>query len=273
MRARRCRCRGSRAADDGRRVTTCCSELAPVAALARCARRSRRRAGAGRDVAAVAAAPRRGPRDAADSRRRSPARAATRIAALELATDLRPTSTPAPPAACAARRQQLGARRRRRRGRVAVRRRGAGGRGGRAGRALRRPGGPAARQHAGGARDSRAARDVYIANVLKCRPPEQPHAGAAPRSTACRPYLDRQIALIAPEADRRAGQERGEHAARRPTRRSRSLRGRVHRYRGVPLVVTYHPAYLLRNLPDKAKAWDDLLLARADASRPAAGAG
>ncbi len=41
-----------------------------------------------------------------------------------------------------------------------------------------------------------------------------------------------------------------------------SLRGRVHRYRGVPLIVTYHPAYLLRNLPDKAKAWEDLLLAR-----------
>ena len=42
-----------------------------------------------------------------------------------------------------------------------------------------------------------------------------------------------------------------------------SLRGRVHRYRGVPLVVTYHPAYLLRTLPDKAKAWEDLCLARA----------
>jgi DNA polymerase len=42
-----------------------------------------------------------------------------------------------------------------------------------------------------------------------------------------------------------------------------SLRGRVHRYKGVPLIVTYHPAYLLRNLPDKAKAWEDLCLARA----------
>ena len=41
-----------------------------------------------------------------------------------------------------------------------------------------------------------------------------------------------------------------------------SLRGRVHRYKGVPLIVTYHPAYLLRNLPDKAKAWEDLCLAR-----------
>ena len=39
-----------------------------------------------------------------------------------------------------------------------------------------------------------------------------------------------------------------------------SLRGRVHRYAGVPLIVTYHPAYLLRNLPDKAKAWEDLVL-------------
>ena len=41
-----------------------------------------------------------------------------------------------------------------------------------------------------------------------------------------------------------------------------SLRGRLHRYRGVPLVVTYHPAYLLRNLPDKSKAWADLVFAR-----------
>ncbi len=48
-----------------------------------------------------------------------------------------------------------------------------------------------------------------------------------------------------------------------------SLRGRVHDYRGVPLVVTYHPAYLLRNLPDKAKAWEDLLLARATVARSA----
>jgi DNA polymerase len=41
-----------------------------------------------------------------------------------------------------------------------------------------------------------------------------------------------------------------------------SLRGRLHRYQGVPLIVTYHPAYLLRNLPDKAKAWEDLCFAR-----------
>ena len=49
-----------------------------------------------------------------------------------------------------------------------------------------------------------------------------------------------------------------------------SLRGRVHRYRGVPLIVTYHPAYLLRNLPDKAKAWEDLLLARRTRRRSSA---
>ena len=46
-----------------------------------------------------------------------------------------------------------------------------------------------------------------------------------------------------------------------------SLRGRVYRYEGVPLIVTYHPAYLLRNLPDKAKAWEDLLLARRTMAR------
>ena len=78
--------------------------------------------------------------------------------------------------------------------RMAVRRRGAGRRGGRAGRALRRTGRPAARQHAGGARRSRAAANVYIANVLKCRPPG--NRTPEPREVeACRPYLDRQIEL------------------------------------------------------------------------------
>lgn len=101
---------------------------------------------------------------------------------------------------------------------------------------------------------------VYIANVLKCRPPgnRAPEPGEA---EACRPYLDRQIALIEPKAIVALGKSAatvllGVDAT------IASLRGRVHRYRGVPLIVTYHPAYLLRNLPDKAKAWEDLILAR-----------
>jgi uracil-DNA glycosylase len=104
------------------------------------------------------------------------------------------------------------------------------------------------------------AQRVYIANVLKCRPPNNrtPEPGEA---EACRPYLERQIELIAPKVIVALGKSAatlllGHEAS------IASLRGRVHRYRDVPLVVTYHPAYLLRNLPDKAKAWEDLLLAR-----------
>jgi DNA polymerase len=102
--------------------------------------------------------------------------------------------------------------------------------------------------------------NVYIANVLKCRPPN--NRAPEPREVeSCRPYLDRQIALIQPRLIVALGKSAattllGVEAT------IASLRGRVHRYGGVPLIVTYHPAYLLRNLPDKAKAWEDLLLAR-----------
>ncbi len=81
---------------------------------------------------------------------------------------------------------------------------------------------------------------------------------------ACRPYLDRQIALIRPKLIVALGKSAATTLLDIDATIA-SLRGRVHRYRGVPLVVTYHPAYLLRNLPDKAKAWEDLLLARRDA--------
>jgi DNA polymerase len=103
-------------------------------------------------------------------------------------------------------------------------------------------------------------RDTYIANVVKCRPPGN-RTPTLDEATACAAYLDRQIDLVAPKiivalgktaATRLLGQEAS----------LASLRGRVHSYRGRPLVVTYHPAYLLRTLPDKAKTWDDLLLAR-----------
>jgi len=102
--------------------------------------------------------------------------------------------------------------------------------------------------------------NVYIANVVKCRPPgnRTPEPG---ETAACRPYLDRQIALLSP----RVIVALGKSAATTLLDVDGTiggLRGRVHRYDGVPLIVTYHPAYLLRNLPDKAKAWEDLLLAR-----------
>jgi DNA polymerase len=101
---------------------------------------------------------------------------------------------------------------------------------------------------------------VYIANVLKCRPPG--NRTPEPREVdACLPYLDRQIELIAPRLIVALGKSAATSLLNVDATIG-SLRGRVHRYRDVPLIVTYHPAYLLRNLPDKAKAWEDLLLAR-----------
>jgi uracil-DNA glycosylase len=102
--------------------------------------------------------------------------------------------------------------------------------------------------------------NVYIANVVKCRPPgnRTPEPG---ETDACRPYLDRQIALIRPRLIVALGKSAATTLLDVDATIG-SLRGRVHDYRGVPLVVTYHPAYLLRNLPDKAKAWEDLLFAR-----------
>jgi uracil-DNA glycosylase len=102
--------------------------------------------------------------------------------------------------------------------------------------------------------------NVYIANVLKCRPPN--NRTPEPREVeSCRPYLDRQIALIKPKIIVALGRSAATTLLNMDASIA-SLRGRVHRYQGVPLVVTYHPAYLLRNLPDKAKAWEDLLFAR-----------
>ncbi len=103
-------------------------------------------------------------------------------------------------------------------------------------------------------------REVYIANVVKCRPPGN-RTPAAEEALACAPFLDRQIELIGP----RLIVALGKTAAVRLLNTEASLgslRGRVHDYRGTPLIVTYHPAYLLRSLPEKAKAWEDLLFAR-----------
>ncbi len=101
---------------------------------------------------------------------------------------------------------------------------------------------------------------VYIANVLKCRPPGN-RKPAPEEVSACRPYLERQIALLQPKIILALGSVASLTLLDADTSVSR-LRGRVHRYQGIPLVVTYHPSYLLRSLPEKAKAWDDLCLAR-----------
>ena len=102
--------------------------------------------------------------------------------------------------------------------------------------------------------------NVYIANVLKCRPPgnRTPEPGEV---DACRPYLERQIALIRPQLIVALGKSAASLLLGTDASIA-SLRGRVHRFRDVPLVVTYHPAYLLRSLQEKAKAWEDLLFAR-----------
>ena len=107
--------------------------------------------------------------------------------------------------------------------------------------------------------------NVYIANVVKCRPPGN-RTPSLEEADACAAFLDRQIELIQP----RLIVALGKVAARRMLGRDTtlgSLRRTVHDYRGIPLVVTYHPAYLLRNLPDKAKAWEDLCFAVETMSR------
>ena len=101
---------------------------------------------------------------------------------------------------------------------------------------------------------------VYIANVVKCRPPENRNP-TTEESDACMPHLDRQIALTKP----RLLVALGRVAAGRLLNSEESiarLRQRLHDRAGTPLIVTYHPAYLLRNPADKRKAWEDLCFIR-----------
>ncbi len=109
------------------------------------------------------------------------------------------------------------------------------------------------------AADGEPAHRVFIANTLKCRPPgnRNPQPEELQR---CEPFLVRQIQLVRPRVILAMGRF-AVQALLRTTEPIGRLRGRAHRYQGVPLVVTYHPAYLLRNLPDKARAWEDLCLA------------
>ena len=102
--------------------------------------------------------------------------------------------------------------------------------------------------------------NVYIANVLKCRPPGNRNP-APDEVEKCTPYLLRQIELIRPKLIVAMGRFAAQTLLD-TTASISSLRGRVHSYAGVPLIVTYHPAYLLRTLEDKAKAWEDLVFAR-----------
>jgi DNA polymerase len=103
-------------------------------------------------------------------------------------------------------------------------------------------------------------RNTYITNVLKCRPPGN-RTPEPLEAEACKPYLERQVALVRPKIVVALGRSAASLLLATDAPVS-ALRGRVHRYGDAPLIVTYHPAYLLRTLQDKAKAWEDLVLAR-----------
>ena len=100
---------------------------------------------------------------------------------------------------------------------------------------------------------------VYIANAIKCRPPGN-HNPSAQELATCAPYLARQVALVQPKIILLMGRF-AVQSVLQTTEPLGKLRGQVHTHQGVPVVVTYHPAYLLRNPADKAKAWADLVLA------------
>jgi uracil-DNA glycosylase family 4 len=112
-----------------------------------------------------------------------------------------------------------------------------------------------------------AREQVYIANVLKCRPPGNRDPGPA-ESTECLPYLGRQIGLLRPKIMLAVGRIAAQNLLKTDAPLAR-LRQQAHSFgeSRVPLVVTYHPAYLLRTPSDKRKAWEDLKFAREVCSR------
>ncbi|HEU4617699.1 MAG TPA: uracil-DNA glycosylase [Gammaproteobacteria bacterium] len=110
--------------------------------------------------------------------------------------------------------------------------------------------------------DLRRGQRVFVANMLKCRPPR--NRDPSPEEVACcLPYLMRQIALIRPRLILAVGRIAAQNLLATDASLGR-LRGRVHRFGALstPLLVTYHPAYLLRTPAEKRKAWEDLKLAR-----------
>lgn len=101
---------------------------------------------------------------------------------------------------------------------------------------------------------------VFIANVLKCRPPN--NRDPRPEEVdACEAFLQRQIKLIQPRVIVALGRHAA-HALLKTDQTLAKLRGKAYRYENTPLIITYHPAYLLRSPADKAKTWSDLCLAR-----------
>lgn len=122
------------------------------------------------------------------------------------------------------------------------------------------------------AMDLKRGANTFIANIVKCRPTGADGRDRPPTEeeiTACMPYLERQIALIQPSIIIALGKTAAVSLLKRDYNTPVSrLRGAVHRYAAgyaeLPLIVTYHPAYLLRNLVDKSKVWEDLVLALAN---------
>jgi DNA polymerase len=108
--------------------------------------------------------------------------------------------------------------------------------------------------------------DTYIANIVKCRPVDAGGRDRPPVQSevaACRPFLERQIDLIKPTVIVALGKTAATSLLGLNEETSlASLRGEPHSYRGIPVVVTYHPAYLLRKPEEKAKSWRDLCLAK-----------
>ena len=102
--------------------------------------------------------------------------------------------------------------------------------------------------------------NVFIANILKCRPPHN-RDPKPEEAAACREYLDRQIELIQPKIILAVGKIAAQNLLGSDDPVGR-MRGRAHELGGIPLVVTYHPAYLLRSPSQKHKSWSDLCLAQ-----------
>jgi uracil-DNA glycosylase family 4 len=106
---------------------------------------------------------------------------------------------------------------------------------------------------------------VYIANAVKCRPPHN-RTPEPDEIAACHPYLARQISLLAPRLIVALGRPAAQALLDTEVKIG-AARGQIFRYAGIPVIVTYHPAYLLRNPNDKAKAWEDLCFARRTMAR------
>ena len=106
----------------------------------------------------------------------------------------------------------------------------------------------------------RRGEDVYIANAVKCRPPNN-RTPEADESAACRPWLARQIELLQPRLIVALGRPAAQTLLQTEVKIGEA-RGQLFKYGEIPVIVTYHPAYLLRNPADKAKSWEDLLFAR-----------